>query len=260
MIKIDRRCSARLIRRFAALSMAAILSHPMLGPATAQDAVPDYQAIVAAPDRSDADRQTDLRREPAKMLAFTGVKPGMKVLDVDANAGYSTELLARAVGATGTIYAQDSAEVIERFVKDKFDIRAQKPAMKNVVHVIRNFDDPVPPDVSGLDLVTFFFAYHDTTYMQVDRAEMNRKLFAALKPGGFLVIADHSARAGDGTTVGKTLHRIEESALRREIEAVGFKLAAEGQFLRHPEDPRDAAVFRPQVPVDEFVLKYQKPM
>jgi predicted methyltransferase len=96
--------------------------------------------------------------------------------------------------------------------------------------------------------------------MPVDRAEMNRKLFAALKPGGFLVIADHSARTGDGVTVGKTLHRIEESALRREIEAAGFKLAAEADFLRHPEDPRDAAVFRPQVPVDEFVLKYQKPL
>jgi predicted methyltransferase len=96
--------------------------------------------------------------------------------------------------------------------------------------------------------------------MPVDRAKMNQKMFAALKPGGFLIIADHSAKAGDGTSVGKTLHRIEESALRREIEAAGFKLAAEGDFLRHPEDPRDAAVFRPAVPVDEFVLKYQKPM
>jgi predicted methyltransferase len=260
MIELHRRCAAHLIRQLAVFSVVAVLAHGSLRPATAQDAVPDYQAIVAAQDRSDADRQTDLRREPAKMLAFTGVKPGMRVLDVDANAGYSTELLARAVGPSGVVYAQDSAEVIERFVKDKFDIRAQKPAMKNVVHVIRNFDDPVPPDVSGLDLVTFFFAYHDTTYMQVDRAEMNRKLFAALKPGGFLIIADHSARVGDGTSVGKTLHRIEESALRREIESAGFKLAAEGNFLRHPEDPRDAAVFRPQVPVDEFVHKYQKPM
>ena len=92
--------------------------------------------------------------------------------------------------------------MIERFVKDKFDIRAQKPAMKNVVHVIRNYDDPIPPDVSGLDLITFFFAYHDVTYMPVDRAEMNRKMFAALKPGGFLIIADHSARAGDGADGG----------------------------------------------------------
>jgi predicted methyltransferase len=96
--------------------------------------------------------------------------------------------------------------------------------------------------------------------MEVDRAEMNKKMFAALKPGGFLVIADHSARPGDGTTVTKTLHRIEESTLRQEIEAAGFKLAGEADFLRNPADPRDAAVFRPQIPVDEFVLKYQKPL
>lgn len=184
----------------------------------------------------------------------------MKILDMEASAGYSTELLARSVGPAGTVYAQDSAAVIERFVKDKFDIRAQKPAMKNVVHVIRDFDDPIPADASGLDMITFFFAYHDITYMQVDRAVMNKKMFAALKPGGFLIIADHSAKPGDGTNVAKTLHRIEESTLRQEIEAAGFKLAAEGDFLRHPEDPREAAVFRPQVPTDEFVLKYQKPL
>ena len=246
---------------FGMLALLSIWAGLSAVPATAQDAkAPDYEAIVASPDRSDADRQTDQRRQPAKMLAFTGVRTGMKVLDMDANAGYSTELLARAVGPTGIVYAQDSAAVIERFVKDKFDIRAQKPAMENVVHVIRNFDDPIPPDVTSLDLITFFFAYHDVTYMPVDRAEMNKKMFAALRPGGFLVIADHSARPGDGTTVAKTLHRIEESTLRQEIEAAGFKLASEADFLRHPEDPRDAAVFRPQVPVDEFVLKYQKPL
>jgi predicted methyltransferase len=232
----------------------------LTAPALAQgDKAPDYEAIVTAPDRSDADRQTDQRRQPAKMLAFSDVKTGMKVLDMGAGAGYSTELLARSVGAQGSVYAQESAAVMER-VKDKFDLRAQNQVMKNVVHLIRDYDDPIPPDVSALDMITFFFAYHDTTYMPVDRAKMNQKMFAALKPGGFLIIADHSAKPGDGTTVGKTLHRIEESALRREIEAAGFKLAAEGDFLRHPEDPRDAAVFRPAVPVDEFVLKYQKPM
>ena len=65
--------------------------------AAAQDANAfDYEAIVASPDRSDGDRQTDQRRQPVKMLAFAGVRPGMKVLDMEANAGYSTELLARA--------------------------------------------------------------------------------------------------------------------------------------------------------------------
>jgi predicted methyltransferase len=249
-------------RHAPALGILAILSIAVpWGMATAQDAkAPDYEAIVAAPDRSDADRQTDQRRQPAKMLAFAGVKAGMKVLDMEASAGYSTELLARTVSPTGVVYAQDSAAVIERFVKDKYDIRAQKPAMKNVIHVVRNFDDPIPSDVSGLDLITFFFAYHDITYMEVDRAEMNRKMFAALKPGGLLIIADHSARAGEGTTVAKTLHRIEESTLRKEIEAAGFKFVSEGDFLHHPEDPRDVPVFRPVVPIDEFVLKYQKPL
>ena len=204
-----------LIQRFARpIGMLAVVAMGAAWGAVAAAAqaarTPDYEAIVAAPDRSDADRQTDQRRQPAKMLAFVGARPGMKVLDMEASGGYSTELLARAVAPTGVVYAQDSAALIERFVKDKFDIRAQKPAMKNVVHVIRNYDDPIPPEISGLDLITFFFAYHDMTYMPVDRAEMNRKMFAALKPGGFLIIADHSARDGDGATVGKTLHRIEE--------------------------------------------------
>jgi predicted methyltransferase len=229
-------------------------------PAAEAPQPPDYAAIVAAPDRSDGDRLADQRRQPAKLLAFTGVAPGMKVLDMEANAGYSTELLARAVGPSGVVYAQDSAAVIERFVKDKFDLRAQKPVMKNVVHIVRDFDDPIPSDVSNLDLITFFFAYHDVTYMEVDRAVMNRIMFAALKPGGYLVIADHSAKPGDGTNVAKTLHRIEESTLRKEIETAGFKLVAEGDFLHHPEDPRDDKVFQPKVPVDEFVLKYQKPL
>jgi len=224
--------------------------------ATAQDAR-DYEPIIAEADRSDADRQTDVRRQPAKMLAFTGVRPGMKVLDMGAGAGYSTELLAGVIGPRGAVYAQESAQVMER-VKDRFDIRAQKPDMRNVVHLIRDYDDPLPAGIDGLDLITFFFAYHDVTYMPADRAIMNKRMFAALKPGGFLVISDHSAKPGDGINVARTLHRIEESVVREEIEAAGFKLVAEADFLRNPEDPRDAPVFRPQVPVDEFVLKYQK--
>jgi predicted methyltransferase len=89
---------------------------------------------------------------------------------------------------------------------------------------------------------------------------MNRKLFTALKLGGFLVIADHSALSGQGTTVGKTLHRIEESTLRQEVEAAGFRVVAEGNFWRSPDDTHDFPSYRPTVPVDNFVLKFQKPM
>ena len=226
--------------------------------ATAQSSLPDYTAIIAAPDRTEADLQTDKRRDPLKLLAFTGARPGMKVLDMGAGGGYSTELMARAVAPAGVVYGQNPADLPER-AKTRFEARLKTPAGKNIVSLARPFDDPVPADVGNLDLITFLFFYHDTTYMAVDRAEMNRKLYAALKPGGVLVIADHSARAGDGTSVGKTLHRIEENALRREIETAGFKLVAEGDFWRHPEDPRDFSIQPPSGrAVDEFVLKFQK--
>jgi predicted methyltransferase len=222
-------------------------------------AAPDYAALIAATDRSDADRQADQRRDPVPFLAFAGVLPGMKVLDMGAGGGYSTELMARAVAPNGVAYAQYPADGNER-AKAAFTARMKNPAMKNVILLSRPFDDPVPPEVHDLDLITFLFYYHDTTYMNVDRAAMDRKMFAVLKPGGLLVIADHSAKAGEGISVGNTLHRIEESTLRKEVEAAGFRLVAEGDFWRHPDDTRDFVTFKPTMPVDNFVLKFQKPM
>jgi predicted methyltransferase len=236
---------------FVLTVVAALTAAP--APSFAQD----YAAIIAAPDRAETDRQTDQRRDPVKLLAFTGVKGGMTVLDMGAGGGYSTELMARGVGAAGKVYGQDY-ETSPR-AKERFEARMKTDAMKNVVALARPFDDPLPAEVKDLDLITFFFFYHDTTYMAVDRAVMNRKLLAALKPGGFLVIADHSAKSGAGTSVGKTLHRIEESTLKGEVEAAGFKLVASGDWLRHPEDTREEKIFGAKIPVDEFVLKFQKP-
>jgi predicted methyltransferase len=175
-----------------------------------------------------------------------------------AGGGYSTELMARATSPGGTVYGQNASDLGGR-AKERLEARMKTPAMTRVVMLQRPFDDPLPAEARDFDLITFLFYYHDTTYMPVDRAEMNRKLYAALNPGGALVIADHSARPGDGVAVGKTFHRIEESVLRGEVEAVGFKLVGEGNFLRHPEDTRDFSVNRPTGPVDEFVLRYQKP-
>jgi predicted methyltransferase len=88
---------------------------------------------------------------------------------------------------------------------------------------------------------------------------MNRAIFAALKPGGIYVVADHSGRPGTGISESTTLHRIEESFLRSEVEAAGFKLAASGSFLRNPADPRDRETPNPPMPKDEFILKFVKP-
>jgi len=217
-------------------------------PARAQD----YAAIIAAGDRSDADRQTDKRREAVKLLTFIGPKTGWSVLDMGADAGYSTELLARAVAPNGKVWGQNDKP------NQKFEARMAAPAMRGSVAWIKPYEDPaagLPP----LDLITFLFAYHDTTYMGVDRAKMDKALFAALKPGGILVIADHSARPEDADKVGKLYHRIAEATVRAELEAAGFKFVGSADFLRNPDDPRTAIVFRSPIRVDEFVLKFTKP-
>jgi predicted methyltransferase len=238
-------------------AIASAMAINCFEPASAQQA-PDYAALLAAPDRSDADRQADKRRDPVPFLAFAGLRPGMKVLDMGAGGGYSTELVARVVGPTGVVYGQNPPDNFER-ARNALAARTATPAMRNSVAVVRPYDDPLPADVHDLDMVTYLFFYHDTTYLNVDRAQMNRKLFAALKPGGVMVLADHSAKADSDISVGKTLHRIDESTVRQEIEAAGFKLVAEGNFWRSPEDTRDFSTQRPTGPVDNFVLKFQKP-
>ena len=224
----------------------------------AAQSAPDYAALLAAPDRSEADREADKRRDPAPFLAFTAPKPGMKVLDMGAGGGYSSELMARAVAPNGVVFAQNPADLGER-PKATFAARLATPAMKNATADTAPFDDPIPAGVADFDLITFLFYYHDTTYMPVDRSQMNRKLFAALKPGGFLVVADHSALPGQGVSVGTTLHRIEEATLRQEIEGAGFKVVGSGDFWRNAADTHDFPSFKRDMPVDNFVLKFQKP-
>jgi len=252
--------SAALSRRaFTAAAMVFAFGINCLGtPRASAQGAPDYAALMAAPDRTDADRVADKRRDPLPFLAFAGLMPGMRVLDMGAGAGYSTELVARVIGPTGKVYGQNPPDNFER-ARNAFTARAATPAMKNSVALVRPYDDPLPADLHDLDMITYLFFYHDTTYLQVDRVEMNRKLFAGLKPGGLLVIADHSAKVGSDPSVGKTLHRIDEGMLRREVEAVGFKLVAEGNFWRNPTDPRDFSTQQPTGPVDNFVLKFQKP-
>jgi len=244
--------------------------------------------IIASPDRSAADRSNDVRRKPEQMLAFIGVRPGSTALDLSAGGGYTTELLARAVGSTGRVYGQSppprpaSAPPLppvapegnatpqvtpapapaapRRTSAQALAERAKNPLLANMASVVRVFEDPVPPEINGqIDLVTLMFNYHDLGHMGVDRARMNAAVFAALKPGGLYVIADHSGRPGTGITEAGTLHRIEEAFLQKDVQAAGFKLVEQGHFLRNPADPRDKNTPEPAQPKDEFVLKFVKP-
>ena len=211
------------------------------------------ERVIANPIRTEQDRKTDAARKPIDFILFAGVRPGMRVLDVSAGGGYTSQLLALAVGPSGTVYAQTPrpGETLTKRLADH--------PQSNLVLVTRPFDDLVPDDAPKLDVVTLVLNYHDISYLPVDRARMNARIFAALKPGGRYVIVDHSGRPGTGITEGRTLHRIDEAVVRNEVRKAGFVLDAEGDFLRNPADARDDASGQPRVPTDKFVLRFVKP-
>jgi len=231
-------------------------------------AVPAYvRAAIDAADRSAPDRALDAGRKPDLTLAFFGIRPGMKVAEIGAGGGYTSELLARVVGTTGKVYAQNSPMILQRFANGPWTERLAKPALVslgNVVRADREFDDPFPPEAKDLDAVLDVLFYHDTVWIGVDREKMNRAVFAALKPGGVYGIVDHSGLPGSGLTGVQTVHRIEEKIVRDEIERVGFRLVAEASFLRNPDDTRDwndspKAAGERRGTSDRFVLRFEKP-
>ena len=278
--------------------LIALLSSGLIGcaarpPTLANDRIAQ---IVESADRSAADRTNDIRRHPAELLAFIGVRPGWTALDVSTGGGYTAELLARAIGPSGTVYAQSqprdpnkaavtpaapegggspvatasaASSASPRPQRNTADVLADRErnmqvagvAAAKIVYVGQRFENPVPPTAADgkLDLVTLMFNYHDFGFLGVDRSALNLAVFRALKPGGLYVIADHAGRPGTGISESGTLHRIEQSFLRGEVEAAGFKLAGEGNFLRNPNDPRDRNTPEPPQPKDEFVLKFVKP-
>lgn len=247
----------RLVPCLFALALALACAGSGKGPS-------GHTAAVSAADRSDADRALDAGRRPAEMLAFFEIGPGMRVAEIGSGGGYTTELLARAVGPTGRVYGQNSKFVLERFAEKPWSERLAKPVNAAVVRVDREFDDPLPPEAKDLDAVLSVLIYHDTVWLKTDRARMNAAIFAALKSGGIYGVIDHSARPGAGTSEVQTLHRIEESAVVAEIEKAGFELEAAADFMRNPDDARDwndspSAAGARRGTSDRFVLKFRKP-
>ena len=249
-------CRTSNILQIVALAATLLLALGSYSAAVADDrAKPaaSSQAIIDSPVRTDQDRRMDAARHPAEFLPFTKVKPGMQVLDVSAGAGYTSQLLALAVGSTGTVWAQrqQPGEALAKRMTDH--------PQSNLIVTIRPFDDPVPDGAPKLDLVTLVLNYHDITYLPVDRAKMNQRIFAALKPGGYYVVIDHSAKAGSDISVGKTLHRIDEAVVLTEVRQAGFVLEEESNFLRDPADPLDASSGDSKIPTDKFALRFVKP-
>jgi predicted methyltransferase len=233
--------------------------------AAAADTAKVIGAAVLDSARPQSDTSRDADRKPSQTLQFAGVKPGDKIADYAAGAGYFTRLFAAIVGANGHVYASVPSPLFQypNIVKGIAD--AQRFAADHP-NVTVTFGSPLDAAKYPESLDVFWISQnyhdlHDNFMGPVDMKAFNRAVFKALKPGGVYVVVDHSAVAGSPSDVTDTLHRIEAATVRREIESAGFKFAEESAILENPADPRTAGVFDPSIRgrTDQFILKFRRP-
>jgi predicted methyltransferase len=256
----------------AALALAAC-EQQSAAPAAAADVTADSAHILAAltdARRPRDDTARDIHRRPAQTLAFARIEPGDRVADIFPGGGYWTRLFAVAVGEEGRVYptirplaaeGQADANVAGEYETPVIAVAAEYP---NAIMTHTPYDALAYPE--PLDVIFTAQNYHDlalTAYALGDRAATNRTAFAALKPGGLYIVIDHSAPDGAPITTdaATTTHRIDQAAVRREVEAAGFVFDGEADFLRNPEDPRTVNVFDPAIRgrTDQFVMRFRKP-
>lgn len=246
--------SLKLVLAASALALA--------GCATAPPAISTQQAI-SDPRRPAEDVAVDAKRQGAAVLDLANIQPGWKVADIMQGAGYFTRLFVAKVGETGKVYAwspdafmkakpalyDDSLNVLQRAYPDQ------------IVTLRSSFDDLVFPE--KLDMIFTSQNYHDL-HMKVFptglAAEMNRKVFDSLKPGGIYVVIDHVANP-DTANAPDTVHRIDPAVLRREIEGAGFKFDGESTALRKPADDHTLMVMNPAIrgKTDQIIYRFRKP-
>jgi predicted methyltransferase len=244
---------------------AACAGTPAPEPERAAVATVDYAAIVDTPDRPDADILSDHLRKPAEVLALFAPQPGDTILEIEAGAGYYTELLSRIAGPTGKVYMQNPAG-FDAFLGDAVKTRLDG-RLTNVTYLKSNFDTFAVPDAS-IDIATWFQGPHEIWYtpdgatQALGNPDKSFKDIArALKSGGQFVVIDHVAPAGSPTSTGGDTHRIDPAHVLAMAEAAGLTLETSSDLLRNPADDGLTNVFDPAIRgrTDQAILIFRKP-
>jgi len=214
--------------------------------------------------RDVSDFVRDSVRKPIEVLAFAGISKGMTVLDLYAAGGYYTFILSKAVGDTGTVYAQNTERGL-RFVEDRQN-RTQGEALKEKIEEgnLKNVTQLIGPTRSlsleeeSLDAVMLAQTLHDSYNSNPDRAlNLLQRLKTLLKPGGFLVVTDHIGISGSNN---REIHRMEISQAIDVAEQAGFSVES-SDLLRNLGDDHRRSIFDPRLArnTDRFLLKLTKP-
>jgi predicted methyltransferase len=233
------------------------------GPAWAADI---YDAAVQHSGRTADDQKRDALDHPAQILRLAGIKPGMRVADFMAGDGYYSELLSYIVGPRGHVLLINNPS-FDRWANNAWQGRVAHNRLPNVEHQTVDLNHLELADGS-LDALLLVKVYHDLYWVDsdkknwptVDTPAVLDKLVKTLKPGGILVIVDHSSKPGAGTTAASSLHRIDEAYALHDFESRGLKLVGKSDALRMPDDPRTQVSYKEPIlgKTDRFVLVLRK--
>jgi predicted methyltransferase len=158
-----------------------------------------------------------------QIVMATGVRPGVTVADIGAGTGLFTRLFSAAVGRTGRVYAVDISPV---FIDNVLRI-SRKMGQRNVEGIVNSPSDVMLPPAS-VDLAFICDTYHHFEHPEAMMTSIRR----ALKPGGGVVVIDFRKIPGFSTPWVMSHVRADEATVVREIEAAGFRLVEDRDFLR----------------------------
>jgi predicted methyltransferase len=243
------------MRYFASLALIAAIAIPVSGSAKPDSVI---ARAVANPARPADARAADALRKPAETLAFAGVRPGMTVGEFYPGGGYFTRMLSAVVGPKGHVYGIENDKWKGAVEADR-KLAAELPNVTMDSGPFGTVKFPRP-----LDLAWVTQNYHDlkiAEYGKVDTVEFDRAVFKALKPGGTFFILDHQGPANMTVADIEKMHRINRDLVVKEVTSAGFKLAAEGNFLRRPGDDHTKSIFDKSIQghTDQYALKFVKP-
>ena len=215
---------------------------------------------VESDARSAEQRARDVNRKPAETLTLIGLEEGDRIVEFASFGHYYTTILVDAVGASGHVYMIDMPWT-DRFGGE--GARAFDAAHDNATYMQVHYNQmELPRDIDVAMMVLF---YHDLQRndpeQTVDTADMNRRIYEALAPGGVYVVIDHSAEDGSGWRDAMTLHRIDKQTVIDEVTAAGFELEMDSDLLANPDDDRKLNMRDPEIrgETDQFFLVFRKP-
>jgi predicted methyltransferase len=250
------------LRTHQALLPLVALPIALLAPLAAR--ADRYSDVVAHEGRPAVDLQRDQIDHPAEVLRLSGIRPDMVVADFLAADGYYSELLSYLVGPKGRVYLLNN-DAYDKWSENQWQGRLER--LPNVVHQTITVEHLGLP-ARSLDAIILIKVYHDL-YWHPDEGPWPKNInpdavlsevARVVKPGGILLLVDHSAKPGTGSADAGTLHRIDEQYARRDFEKHGFEFVSTSDVLRRPDDPRDLITYKGEMvgKTDRFVMVFRR--